>query len=202
MTEEKPSNDLPAYLKSYGAPIIIWFTLSVLLTQPQYSVISGILQTLFIMAWTYFGHIFAHMVSERPPLNYINTHVSMHHDLSGRWPRVLNLIVEAISNSLGFGILLIIQWLLGVEWLSTSLVLFAGLLYVFIHILDYSILGNHEHRLHHTKTFCNYAPDFMDVAFGTRCEPDAPYYNQNREIVHAVAAFLIVWIAKKKYDLR
>lgn len=197
--EEKHS--LPAYLKSYGAPITIWFILSVLLTQPHYSVLNGIAQTVFIMAWTYFGHIFAHLLSEHPPLNYINTHVSLHHDLSGKCPRWLNLLIEAISNSLGFGILLIVQWLLGIELLSTSLVIFAGLLYVFIHILDYSILGNHEHRLHHIKTFCNYAPDFMDVAFGTRCEPDAPYYNQNREVAHAVAAFIVVWIAKKKYDL-
>jgi hypothetical protein len=205
MTEESriPAiSQIPAYLKSYGFVIVVWVFLSILLSQPHYSILSGVLQTTFIIAWTYFGHIFAHMISERPPINILNTHVSMHHDSSGRWPRWLNLLVEAISNSLGFIILLIVQWISGIELLSTSVVLFSALLYVFIHILDYSILGNSEHRLHHIKTFCNYAPDFMDAAFGTRCEPDAPFYDQNIEVLHAVVAFLIVSIFKRNYELK
>ncbi len=189
------------YVKSYGGAISVWIILSVILTQPHFSLVSGILQTLFILFWTYAGHIFLHIISDKPPLNYINTHVSMHHDTSGRWPRWLNLVVETFINGLAFGILIIFQWLIGVEWISPSLVLFAGLLYIIIHIGDYSMLGNHEHRLHHKMTFCNYAPDFMDVIFDTRCEPDAPYYNQNREAIHAAAAFLVIYLAKKKYDL-
>lgn len=189
------------FVQSYGGTISVWIILSFILTQPHFGVVSGILQAIFILVWTYAGHIFAHIISDTPPLNLINPHVSMHHDSSGRWPRWLNLAVETLINGLSFGILIIAQWLIGVEWISPSLVLFAGLLYIIIHIFDYSILGNHEHRLHHTMTFCNYAPDFLDVLFGSRCEPDAPYYNQNREIIHAAIAFIVVWIAKKKYDL-
>jgi hypothetical protein len=40
----------------------------------------------------------------------------------------------------------------------------------------------------------------MDVLFDTRCEPDAPYYNENIEIVHSVAAVAITFGLKKFFN--
>jgi sterol desaturase/sphingolipid hydroxylase (fatty acid hydroxylase superfamily) len=97
-------------------------------------------------------------------------------------------------------IILIVQHLLGVHVFSTSIVVASALLYVLIHIFDYSILGNKEHREHHEKARCNYAPDFMDVLAGTRCEPDAPYFNGNSEIIHAIVAVSVTYLLKNHFN--
>jgi len=167
-----------------------------LLALPKYSFPNAILQSLFILCWSYAGHVFAHQISSKGPLRYLNPHVFLHHDKTIPMPRALELIIEAIVNFFGFFIIFIVQWLFNFEVLSPSLLIGASFLYITMHILDYSIRGDPGHALHHVKHYCNYDPEFFDALFNTRCEPEKPYTNMVKEIPHAVFAFSLAGLLK------
>jgi hypothetical protein len=188
------------FIKNYGALIFVWLILLTMLGLPKFSVLNSFLQTLFLLAWTYFGHLAIHYIPDGSFLNKLNPHIFIHHNSETPYPRWFNLLQETIFNTLSFVILLFIQYLLGVNVFSTSIVVATALIYVFVHIFDYSLFGNKEHKEHNKYARCNYAPDFMDVLFDTRCEPDAPYYNENIEIVHSVAAVAITFGLKKFFN--
>ena len=192
--------DVLEFIRNYGALIVVWIVLFTMLGLPQFSLISAFLQTCFLLLWTYYGHWLVHYIPDDSILSRINPHMFIHHNAETSVPRWVNLLQEAVFNSLGFLIILIVQHLLGVHIFSTSIVVGTGLLYVLIHIFDYSIFGNAEHREHHKKARCNYAPDFMDVLAGTRCEPDAPYYNENCEIFHTIVAVSITFLLKNYFN--
>ena len=97
--------------------------------------------------------------------------------------------------------ILFIQWLFNFNIFSTSIVFCSGLLYVLIHIADYSTLGDKEHREHHEFNTCNYAPSFMDILNNTRCGDDlAPYVDRNEEAIHGIAAAMITYFLKVYND--
>jgi hypothetical protein len=177
------------FMQAYLAVIVGWFAMISILGLPAFSLASCVFQTMLLLGWTYFGHILAHYVSENEYIHYINPHIFIHHNNELGVPRWLNLLQESITNMLSFLILLWLQYLVGIEVFSTSIVVSVGLLYVIVHIADYSILGNAGHKLHHEKGRCNYAPDFMDVLFDTRCEPpEEPYVNTDHQLIHGAIA--------------
>jgi hypothetical protein len=177
------------FMQSYGFVIVGWFVMISVLGLPAFSLASCFFQTLLLLGWTYFGHVVAHYVSQNEYIHYINPHIFIHHNNELGVPRWLNLLQETVTNMSCFLILLWLQNLAGVELFSTSIVVSVALLYVIIHIADYSILGNAGHKLHHEKGMCNYAPDFMDVLFDTRCEPpEEPYVNTNHQLLHGAIA--------------
>lgn len=193
--------DWEQFMKAYGITIFAWTLLPTLLALPEHSILSAIVGSLFLLAWSYGGHVFAHSLSTVFPLNYINLHVSIHHDHLIAVPRWLNLIIEAIVNFLCFYVLILIQSAVGIHWLSTSAILGAAFLYVFIHIFDFSLFGNEQHKEHHEKTFCNYDPEFFDTLFETRCAPDTPYRDLSGEVIHALCAFAAALALKYRYSL-
>jgi sterol desaturase/sphingolipid hydroxylase (fatty acid hydroxylase superfamily) len=77
----------------------------------------------------------------------------------------------------------------------------AGFLYISIHILDYSMYGNEQHKEHHEKTFCNYNPEVFDTLFNTRCNPEAPYTKNRNEMIHGIGAFTSAYILKIMFNL-
>jgi hypothetical protein len=190
--------NLAEFFRNYGALIFVWILLFTILGLPKFSVISSFFQVLFLLAWTYFGHMLVHLFPDDSILTKINPHMFIHHS-KDPYPRWFNLVQESFFNFMGFGIILIIQYLFGWKLFSTSIVVATGILYVLIHICDYSLIGNKEHKEHHTYPRCNYAPDFMDVLFDTRCIPDSPYYNENVEIIHSIIAFIITYGLKQYF---
>jgi len=184
------------YIESYGPVVVAWICMAAFLALPKYTLWNALLQASIILLWSYVGHVFAHKISESGPFHKLNPHVFLHHNKSIQMPRWLELSIEAIVNFFGFFIIFILQKILQFELFSPSLLLGAAFLYISIHILDYSIRGNINHKLHHTRTFCNYDPEFLDTLFGTRCEPDIPYTNMNWEIPHAVGAFSLAGLFK------
>lgn len=177
------------FMQSYGLVIVGWFAMISVLGLPAFSLASCLFQTLLLLGWTYFGHAVVHYVSQNEYVHYMIPHIFIHHNNEFDVPRWLNLLQEAITNMLSYLILLLFQYLAGVELFSTSIVVSVALLYVIIHIADYSILGNAGHKLHHEKGTCNYAPDFMDVLFDTRCEPpEEPYVNTTHQLIHGAIA--------------
>lgn len=177
------------FMQSYGLVIVGWFAMISVLGLPAFSLVSCFFQTLMLLGWTYFGHVVAHYVSQNEYIHYINPHIFIHHNNEFDVPRWFNLLQETVTNMSCFLILLLVQHLAGVELFSTSIVASVALLYVIIHIADYSILGNAGHKLHHKNGTCNYAPDFMDVLFDTRCEgPEEPYVSTNYQLLHGAIA--------------
>jgi len=174
-----------------------WTLMISMLGIPHFSILSSIIQSIVLLFYSYFGHRFAHTISQYAPFSYINPHIFIHHNNTYNLPRWLNLLQEAIMNASCFLIILVIQYLCGVHIFSTSIVVSAALLYVFIHIADYSFRGNKEHKLHHQFQMCNFAPNFMDILFETRCVPsDTPYSDGTNEIIHGIMAVVITFICK------
>ena len=189
------------FIRSYGLLIFSTFLIIPILGLPHFTIVSSIAQAIVLLLWTYFGHVLAHYVSQNKYVHYLNPHMFIHHTNEFNVPRWVNLLQETILNMSSFLIILLIQYLLGVHVFSTSIVVAVALLYVIIHIGDYSLNHNDGHKLHHEFHLCNYAPDFMDVLFNTRCEgPDAPYYNQNGEMLHGIIAVLSTFLLKGYFN--
>lgn len=186
---------------SYIFIIILWLILSVYIASKKYSMVSSIIQSVLIVLWSYFGHVFAHHISNDFPMNILNPHMLLHHNKSFNIPRFLDLFIEAITNFSAFFILILLQRLFNVHIMSTSIILFGGFLYVAIHIFDYSIFGDHEHHIHHERTMCNYSPRVMDILFNTRCNPNDDYVPMNREVISTLLVFPLVLFLQKKFKL-
>ena len=186
---------------SYITLIFTWLIISVYLASKHFSIFSGILQSIFILLWSYFGHVFAHSISSEAPMKYINPHIYFHHNKSVELPRYLELFIESITNLSAFLLLIIVQYILNIHILSTSVILFGAFVYIAIHIFDYSIFGDEEHALHHVMNYCNYSPRVMDVIFNTRCKPDSDYKPMNRELFSTIAVFPLVALVQKLFDL-
>jgi len=189
------------FLTAYGPVIVAWTTFSMLLALPEWGIESAFLQAFFLISWSYWGHRWAHTVSATYPWSLLNPHVSIHHDHVISVPRWVNLVLETLVNFMGFFFFWILQWATGIHLLSTSMILGAAFLYIAIHILDYSLIGRPEHALHHTQTFCNYDPEFMDTLFHTRCDNGSPYKNMTHEILHAFGAFVAALSLKVSFNL-
>ena len=186
------------FLRNYGLVIFVWVVLISFLGSPTFGPISSAVQTIALLFWAYFGHIAAHKISAFKPFDVLNPHMSIHHKNTWNVPRWANLLQETIVNLAGFLFILPLQTLFGVQVFSTSIVVAAGLLYVLVHIADYSIRGNQLHKEHHAQDMCNYAPDFMDVIFKTRCgDQSAPFVDHTQEIIHGVIAVGAVYGMKK-----
>jgi len=189
------------YLRNYGLVIFTWVVLISFLGYPQFSMVSSLIQSIVLLFWAYFGHVLAHKISAAPPFDILNPHMSIHHKNKWNSSRALNLLQEAITNLAGFLFIIPLQYLFEVQIFSTSIVIAAGLLYVLVHIADYSLRGNDLHKEHHMQDNCNYAPDFMDAAFQTRCgDQSKPYVNHNNEIIHGIIAVFAVYGMKKMFS--
>lgn len=188
---------------SYILLFISWFIMSIYITIKNYGLTSSILQALFIISYTYFGHWIAHILSIPFPFNYLNPHVAIHHNHETSVPRWLNLIIEAITNFSCYFVLILLQWYLNVDIISTSLLLFGGILYTVVHILHYSIFfKNNAHMAHHKYEFCNYSPIFMDILFNTLCDPNEPYPDMYKELISTFGVFLFIVYIQSIYKLK
>jgi len=193
--------DLPQYINAYGLTSFVWLLLLTLVALPNYSILTGIAGSIFLLYWVYGIHVFMHIISKVFPFNYLDPHVIIHHNPSTTIPRWLNLVIEALENFAFFYILILIQSITGIHWISTSTILLAALWYTFVHIIHFSIFGNEQHKQHHEKSFCNYNPEAIDTLLGTRCSPDTPYTNISDEIIYGLCAFPIVLFLKYWYKL-
>ena len=59
------------------------------------------------------------------------------------------------------------QYLLKLDIISNTLILFIGLWYSSVHVLNLSLGDSKEHRIHHGESDYNYGPPYIDILFGT-----------------------------------
>jgi hypothetical protein len=193
------------FCDAYVPVCIIWFTLCAVLALPNYNLFHGILQGAILLVLSYLGHAWAHVMHRallktelfsKDFVDNIFTHVSIHHNKVVDIPRWLDLLIDFVFTFSGFLSILLLQHLTDTHFFSTSAIIFSGILFNIVHILDNSIIGNDYHRFHHINEFTNYGMEVIDVLFGTRYDPDSPYTRMVLEIPYGIMAFLMTGALK------
>ena len=162
---EQPFASFMAFVRKYLLTGFVLTTFAVLVSpRSPWVAIAG----LFIaFAWIYFVHRAVHLLPTSGPISYLNPHVFFHHDHDKSIDRRLELFMETINDTLMNLSLIPFQWLLGVQIVPTSVIVYHAITYVSVHIFNYSVVGSPTHRNHHKHMYTNYGPDPMDHIFGT-----------------------------------
>jgi hypothetical protein len=135
----------------------------VLVSAPEYSPYLPAIGLIIMYGWIYFVHRGLHML----PKTILNPHVYFHHQHDKTIDRRIELCMETVNDlCMGFSLLLL-QNLVGIHIVPTSVIVFYSLLYCSVHIVNYSIIGSTTHRNHHQSMYTNYGPDTLDHLFGT-----------------------------------
>jgi len=169
--------------------------LSLFLVYPQYSAFSIAIQLIAINLWVYWIHRLSHALPNQP----WNYHIYSHHNKQLGLSRPLELVCEFLTDFSWFLLLLALKFGFHMDFLSSSLILFVGLWYSSVHVLNLS-LGNHiEHKIHHIDYNYNYGPAYIDFLFGTlKVDKD---YTADFEIPNGLAAFGIVKVLQPFFQL-
>ncbi len=155
--------DAAKYFHIFGPVLAVGWALSVALTWPRLGIVAVGLQIIAINIYAYWIHRLMHSLPSHP-LNY---HIYSHHDKGLGLSRPVELIGEALCDLSWFAALLGVQWLAGVQWLDPVLVVFMGLWYTTVHVINMSCFTSAAHKTHHTEQGYNYGPAFYDAIFGT-----------------------------------
>ena len=146
--------------------------------------------------WLYASHRFLHMIPRDSLLLSPVFHIWGHHGVPKPISnRTLELIVETAWESFFWIVLPIwIQWVTGIHVIPISVVLLTSLMWISIHMIQYSILGSETHGRHHADTRVNYGPDILDHLFGTNY--DETHEDTTYAVPHAMGAAWVVLCLK------
>jgi len=131
--------------------------------------------------WLYWSHRALHLI----PLGSWSLlpvfHIWGHHgNPKPIQDRTLELIAETVWEVFFWIVLPIwIQRATGFHFMPVSIVLLGALMWISIHIVNYSIIGTETHSRHHRDVRINYGPDILDHMFGTNYDhthEDTTYY--------------------------
>jgi hypothetical protein len=157
-----------------------------LLAYPTLPILYAGPNLVFITLWAYWVHRILHLLPDIP-LNY---HVHIHHDKYIKLPRHTELFFEFLTNLSWFLPLLLLVYVFKLQCLSPILIVFIGLWYSSIHVLNLSLGNTIEHKIHHTELNYNYGPSVMDYIFGT-LKVDSTY-NTHYEILNGIFFFFLL----------
>ena len=173
------------FLKEQFLTTWILIIVGVYLTRNTISPIYSSISIICLFFYSYFAHRIIHLLPEN-----INPHL-IHHN-NKQMSRVMNLTIEMLTNTLMFFILYIFQKIINITILPNMLILYYGIIYTSIHIINYSIFGNNHHKKHHesvNKTqHYNYGPDTIDHIFETNFD------DSWENFVHMLPNILISYI--------
>ena len=153
---------------------------------------------------SYILHLMTH--KDFPVYAYLTmSHTKIHHaDKKGNVHPLLDDLFEVLLNFFVYGsiiLYIVIDKLLpGKHLLVKEVVLMYALFYTSLHAINYHIVENKIHKLHHNEhkksgRLCTMGPDFMDHYFGTSC--DGTYENSNVFSLNAIGAVIIVMLLKR-----
>jgi hypothetical protein len=165
------------------------------LLYPAYSPGFIFFQSFCINIWVYLLHRACHLLPNIP-LNY---HLYSHHNKQFHLSRPLELFCEFFTNFSWFLLILLLKYCFDLQLISTSLVLFLGLWYSSVHVVNLSLFPHMEHKLHHHDYTVNYGPPYIDYLFGTLQVEDG--YTADYEIPNGIASFAIVYALRQMYQL-
>ena len=153
------------WIQKYGLSILIGAAFAVLLLQNTPFV--AIISIIFMYFWIYGIHRILHILPREGVFEYLNTHWNLHHQPLKLLDRRIELFIE-IVNDLGMhGVLFLIQWVLGISIIPTSIIVFHAIWYTSVHWINYSIIGSRTHKDHHKNMDTNFGPDVLDHLFGS-----------------------------------
>lgn len=183
------------WLDNYGIAILSAGAFSILLSSPERNICSAILGISIMYFWVYFFHRALHFLPTEGPFKYINTHWIFHHQPLKILDRRVELLLEAINDMSMSLTVMLLQYLTGLWIVPLSIILFYGIWYTSVHIVNYSIIGSQVHRDHHKNVGTNFGPDVIDQLFGTNHEPTKE--DLIPLSVNAVIAFGLVFLFKE-----
>jgi len=177
----------PNFFGYHFIELFIIFVLSLLLTMKTNPFITMLCIYLLVF-YSYFIHFVIHKI----PKEY-NIHTLFHHS-KNPFDFWLNLCIELVINIMFFVSFYYFKVLFKLNFIPNILIVYYGIIYVSVHIINYSIfhLGK-NHREHHLETNqkCNFGPDSLDHLLNTNC-------NSNYEnLIHMLPNILIAFIITK-----
>jgi sterol desaturase/sphingolipid hydroxylase (fatty acid hydroxylase superfamily) len=138
--------------------------------------------------YSYFIHVLIHKIPKE-----CNPHTLFHHskNVNDFW---VNLIIETMINVLFFVMFYCAKVLLNLKFIPNILIVYYGLIYVSVHVINYSIFHLGEnHRSHHLDQTqkCNFGPDTFDHLLNSNCNSN--YESLMHMLPNILGAFLISW---------
>ena len=156
----------------------------VYLVRKDVSPIHSFLAIFGLYYYSYFIHRAYHYIPES-----INPH--MIHHKNKNIARIINLMIECLTDMSFFAVLYLFQNLIGYQVFPNILILYYGIVYVSIHIINFSVFGNENHEKHHNekdKKYCNYGPDPIDHIMNTNCD------NNWEDMTHHLPNILVSYL--------
>ena len=174
------------FLSNQFLPAVILIITGVFLVRKYISPLYSSIAIIGLYFYSYFIHIFFHLIPENISPHYI------HHN-NDKISRGLNLMIETLTDTVFFVMLYFFQKIIKIEIFPNILILYYGIIYVSVHIINFSIFGNKNHKKHHKKNhelrYCNYGPDSIDHLLGSNC--DNNWENQLHFLPNIVISYLI-----------
>jgi len=202
MKLELPSLNKDQIIKFMQNQFIIFLIvgiLGIILTYKQYSPIITILVLGLLLVYSYFVHIFMHIL----PGNFLNLHLLFHHNQNKNasyLQSIITWIAEVITNILMFASFYLIKNILNLKFISNTIIFYYSVIYITIHNINYTIFHISEnHSLHHTTETKNFGPDLCDHLFKTNYNNN--FENYSHILPNIFFAFLLTYYLFKPNNL-
>jgi hypothetical protein len=214
MTNFLSKTNLPNYCYTQLLVIAMTFVFGCYLTLETHHPVFAILSIMFLTCYSYFVHYLCHQLPDM-----INLHIKYHHlPQSSWWIQYSHLIIETLVNIGFFAVVYGIQHMIKLEVIPTVLIVFYGMIYVSVHIINYSLChASPKHMIHHRTSGTqkvpfppsvedstitppsstshlqtkNYGPDCFDHFFGTN--DDETFEDFNHMIPNILVSFFLTW---------
>ena len=95
----------------------------------------------------------------------------MIHHKNKKITKIINLTIECLTNASFFYIVIFISKFYRISIFPNMLILYYGIIYVSVHIINFSLFGNDAHKKHHNEKYnkyYNYGPDSIDHIMNTK----------------------------------
>tara|TARA_B100000768_G_C11267127_1_gene371632 strand:- start:53 stop:643 length:591 start_codon:yes stop_codon:yes gene_type:complete len=176
--------DMKHFLRNQFLTGMTLIVVGVYLVRKDVSPIHSFLAIFGLYYYSYFIHRAYHYIPES-----INPH-TIHHK-NKNIARIINLMIECLTDMSFFAVLYLFQNLIGYQVFPNILILYYGIVYVSIHIINFSVFGNENHEKHHNekdKKYCNYGPDPIDHIMNTNCD------NNWEDMTHHLPNILVSYL--------
>ena len=136
--------NMKGFMLNQFLPATLIIVVGMYLVKGKVSPLYTFFSIIFLYYYSYFIHIFFHNLPDS-----LNPHF-IHHN-NKELPRLINLLIETLTDILFFVILYGFQKLINYEIFPSILILYYGIIYISVHIINFSLFGVESHKKHHTK---------------------------------------------------
>ena len=179
--------DMKQFLRNQFLTGFVVIVIGCYLVRKKVSPIHSVFAIIGLYFYSYFIHRAYHLIPQN-----INPHMIHHKNKS--LPRIINLTIECLTNASFFILLYLFQNFIGYQIFPNMLILYYGIIYVSVHIINFSLFGNDAHKKHHNEKYnkyYNYGPDSIDHIMNTN------YDDKWENIIHQLPNILISYIICK-----